>query len=267
MTVSRDLFPELVRLCTNLIEYGRRVTCGAEYDPSLDFPVMCLLHLSRQCDHMHGILKMRAHPDGVLIARSMLEGYFLLLWAHQDHNRARAWRAFALVHDWRTALRRRAAGDPEPLKAAPDLVRRLNEEGERFLKPKRCLSELESWNDPFYNDWLCGKKIRDIAKEIDALPIYKGFYASVSGWHHWDIGSLAAVVERTDKGLVYRGANDRDVLAAYITGARVLRNVVEIASSQVSADAASDAPGVLRECDEWFGRNENSLQAIIATGG
>ena len=95
-----------------LVGMVHEIVVSAEYldDDHLGFMALCFL--VRQTNHIQSIVKLIPNRDSILIARSMVEGLYQLLWAAQEPTkRPLKWRVFAYVHDWRLLQKKIACGE------------------------------------------------------------------------------------------------------------------------------------------------------------
>ncbi len=67
-----------------------------------DFGFMAMQFLYKQVQHAEALLMLEPRRDAGLIARTMIDGLYQLLWTtHDAETRARRWRSFSIIHDWR----------------------------------------------------------------------------------------------------------------------------------------------------------------------
>lgn len=67
-----------------------------------DFGFMAMQFLYKQIQHAEALLMLEPRRDAGLIARTMIDGLYQLLWTtHDPETRARCWRSFSIIHDWR----------------------------------------------------------------------------------------------------------------------------------------------------------------------
>jgi hypothetical protein len=67
-----------------------------------DFGFMTIQFLFKQIQHAESLLRLVPRRDAGLIARTMIDGLYKLLWASRAHEeRAKLWRSFSVIHDWR----------------------------------------------------------------------------------------------------------------------------------------------------------------------
>jgi hypothetical protein len=76
---------------------------------------MAAQFLYKQMQHAQSVLDLVPRRDASLIARTMIEGLYQLLWTSQSaEERAKRWRSFAIMHDWRLIQGRLREGLPVP---------------------------------------------------------------------------------------------------------------------------------------------------------
>ena len=160
---------------------------------------MGLCFLNRQLEHCHTLLRLAPHRDSALVARSMLEGLCLLLWASKDKNRALQWRAFAYVHDFRMANSRAVTGQAPDTARDAAIGRGLDEYGHLFLTKKARHAKGQSQRlpeDPYCKDWRAGVTLKDAAYEVGAEQLYEELYAPLSDWAHWGTSGFGSALAR-----------------------------------------------------------------------
>ena len=78
-----------------------------------DLGFMAIQFLYKQMQHAESVLLLIPRRDAGLIARTMLDGLYQLLWTtHSPGDRARRWRSFSAIYDWRLIQRRLHEGVP-----------------------------------------------------------------------------------------------------------------------------------------------------------
>ena len=121
---------------------------------------MVLVFFSKQSEHLESLLALtESHPsrDTALVARSMLEGLAQLLWAHQQpEERAKRWKAYAFVADWRLLRQKDEAGERTDPHTRNFIQEGLQRYGDLFLtkKAKRAKQAGQPLPfDPYHDAW------------------------------------------------------------------------------------------------------------------
>jgi len=191
---------------------------------------MTIQFLYKQMHHAESLLSLVPRRDAGLIARTMIEGLYQLLWAsHAPEERARLWRSFSIIHDWRLIQARLKEGIP----VDEEIIRRnsagLREFGDlhRIKKPKPDSS------DPYHKNWRGGVKLSDMAA-IDGRELYDGPYAELSDWEHWGLSGIGEAISRENNRVTVSSNSDhvagRSLLAAF----QCLFQTLEVADAHLS---------------------------------
>ena len=129
-------------------------------------------------------------------------------------ERAKRWRSFAIIHDWRIIQGRLKEGI-----AVDETDIRKNEAGikvfgelHRLKKPK-----LNS-SDPYHKTWHGGVSLADMANVV-GRELYDGPYAELSDWEHWGVSGIGEGISRKDNHVVVNTNSERvaglSLLAAF----------------------------------------------------
>ncbi len=194
---------DLVRICRETIE----LTPLVEED---SFGFLLFSYLLKQIQHTETLLVLPTNRDSWLVARSMLEAYFQLLYiASNDPKKlAEQWRAFVWVSDWRKLQRKKSNGAIiEPSQMA-DIERGLQKYAHLFLTPKAAKAKANSApmpRDPYSHTWI-GMGVRDIfyslcdkGVETDAIDMFYSVYGYFSEWHHSSVSGTGRAIVRNEK--------------------------------------------------------------------
>ncbi len=196
----------LVEFCNRIINLADSLTnIKIHHEDNIGFIGMCFL--SKQIDHLKAIVKLTPSKDTQLIARSMIEGMCQLFWADKDEMRAIRWRAFASINDWRSMEKSIRKGQAIPENQRIEVNSRLEQYENIFIKPK--YKELKSEGktiprDPYHYNWRCRISIKSICKDVGASDLYDQLYGSYSDWHHWGVGSLGLMLEKSEQRISYQ---------------------------------------------------------------
>lgn len=213
---QRESMRERIR---ELLAITGSITDQVEISSDDDFALMALCYLSKQVDHARAILLLGDSPDTVLIVRAMLEGLVQLKWAAQEPAaRAKKWRDFASVHNWRALRALMAQGEMVDSSVAHQIRQALEATGEAFLKRTRPLPVVSDaqQGDPFHPSWVC-MKTDQIFKAVDGEALY-AIYKSFSDWQHWSIGGIGRSLVPSANGIDYTAhENGWDLAALALT--------------------------------------------------
>src|SRR5258708_17187554 len=126
-----------------------------------DFGFMTAQFLYKQMQHAQSVLDLVPRRDAGLVARTMIDGLYQLLWTSQEaEERARRWRSFAIIHDWRLIQGRLRVGFPVPEAEVSRNAAGLKEFGNlhRIKNPNS--------TDPYHRNWRGGVKLSDMANSL-----------------------------------------------------------------------------------------------------
>lgn len=195
-----------------------------------DFGFMTIQFLYKQIQHAESILSLLPGRDAGLIARTMIDGLYQLLWAFQaPEQRARLWRSFSVVHDWRLIQGRLEEGIP-----VQDTELRRNEASlklfgdlHRLKKPK------PNSSDPYHRTWHGGVKLSDMA-DVVGRELYDGPYAELSDWEHWGVSGIGESITREKDRATVNSNSDRVAGLALLAAFQCLLQTLEVADAQLS---------------------------------
>lgn len=157
-----------------------------------DFGFMTIHFLYKQMQHAESILALVPRRDAGLIARTMIDGLYQILWTCQaPDERARRWRSFAAVHDWRLIQGR--LGEGLPVKQSD--IRATNARLNAFSVPHRLKKPKANSPDPYYKRWYGGVTLADMA-DVVGRDLYDGPYAELSDWEHWGVSGIGESITK-----------------------------------------------------------------------
>lgn len=174
------------------------------------FGFMAYSFCTKQIEHAKSLLALvsaKRFVDTLIIGRSLLEGMALLIWASSNKDeRARKWRAFVFVSDYRLAMEQVAKGQNIEIEARNNMIAGLTEFGVPFLKKGKELI-IDFVTDNFKSGWVLDdedKRIftEDYFREIGADLNY-GIYLDMSDWIHWNVRGLGLNLVRNGDYLSY----------------------------------------------------------------
>ena len=179
------------------------------YDEADHLAFMSLSFVSKQIDHLKTIrilVDMGQHKDAELIARSMIEGLFLLLWVtHDPSTRPLLWRSYAIVEDFRLMRKKEQAGETIDSSHKQNIDEQLNIYGSQFFTNKARTAQKEGLplpQDPYRKNWT-GKTIREICEEVEGVNLYEKIYCETSEWIHWTPRGLGSAIRRKGEMVHY----------------------------------------------------------------
>jgi len=184
--------PTLRDYVTQAATLARDSNSPINCEESDHFGLMSLTFLSRQIDHAESVLLLVPRRDAVLIARTMLDGLYQILWAYGDPaERGFRWRAFAIEEDRQKSIEEA-----------------LSEYGSMFLRDKA--KNGEQMADPYHWTWHCGKRLRSLAVQVEGASSYDEVYSDMSDWEHWGVGGMGSAISRPEDGLVTFNSSSPD---------------------------------------------------------
>lgn len=218
-----------------LLAVARGMTDRVEIKRDDDFALMALCYLSKQIDHAQSVIMLGESPDTVLIVRAMLEGLCQLKWAAQTREaRAKRWRDFVWVHDWRALRARMAQGEPCDVAVVATIQEGLDEFGSTFLKEGRTVpvDVNVQQGDPFHPSWTCTGVDR-IFGAVGGEALY-AVYKSFSDWQHWSMGGIGRSLSPSPDGMNYLARDSRWELAALALTFQCLWETAELVNGHLN---------------------------------
>lgn len=211
----------------------QRIVGPVKYQETDHLGFMVLFFLSKQQTHARSILTLEGSRDALLIARSMIEGLFLLLWAERSPaDRALQWRGMSLVHDWRQLRAAREAGRSFDAAKWSETVERLQEHESLLLTSKAMAARARGEPlpaDPYHRRWP-PLPFKEVAKEVGSLVLYDGLYGHLAAYHHWEVAGLTGSLKRGENTVQYSGANPVDETTSLICAISCLSQTAQIAN-------------------------------------
>lgn len=140
------LFRDQARMILALADESSRGVSVREDD---DFGFMAMQFLYKQIQHAESLLTLEPRRDAGLIARTVIDGLYQLLWtSHDPEARAQRWRSFSIIHDWRLIQGRLREGIPVEKSAIENNGESLNAFGNLHIKKPKLGS-----SDPYHRKW------------------------------------------------------------------------------------------------------------------
>lgn len=215
------------------------------FKESDDFGFMCISFFFKQVDHYQSVLKLvqfNQGSDATIIARVMLEGLHYLLWASSmPGKRARDWRSYALVSDYKLLLKNQTMEKFELYEAT--IRSRIKEECSQFLTSAGKKSiEAESMLDEssFRAKWLVddnGKTIpiEGIFTELESKDLLE-LYSEMCDWVHWNPRGIGTKIERKESYILFLENPPNDAATALAAGFQSLYQLMEMVNQHFSLE-------------------------------
>jgi len=218
-----------------------------------DFGFMTIQFLCKQIQHAESVLTLVPRRDAGLIARTMIDGLYKLLWVSQaPEERARLWRSFSIITDWRLIQGRMGIGIPvdgedirrteAALKALGDLHRRK--------KPR------PNSSDPYNKFWYGDVKLSEMA-DLDNRELYDGPYTELSDWEHWGVSGIGDSIARQGSRIVVDSNSDRIAGHSLLAAFQCLLHTLAVTDAHLSLNIA----GVIQNLGENFRKTLDSFYA------
>jgi len=243
--------PFLIEQVKKVLALADSVSRSITIQENDDFGFMTIQFLYKQIQHAESVLALVPRRDTGLIARTMIDGLYKLRWTSQDPGvRAKLWRSFAIIRDWRLMQGRLKIGIPvdesdiRRNEAALKTVDSLH----RLKKPK------PNSPDPYQKRWHGGVTLSDMADAVDR-ELYDGSYTELSDWEHWGVSGIGdSIARKNDIAVTDTNSNriaDLPLLAAF----QCLSTTLEIADIHLSlniGDAIRTLAGDFRKTLDSF---------------
>lgn len=216
ITKAKNDLPKLREFANQLILIVNDMLQKAiPYNETDHLAFMSLCFVSKQVDHLKSICLLvdaGQHKDAVLIARSMIEGMYLLLWAAQNFvTRPLLWRSYAYVEDLRLMNKKEQMGEKIVPSEKTALLTQLKKYGPQFYTKEAQKSQSDNRplpDKPYRKTW-SGKTVADISKEVKGQLLYEEIYKEMSTWIHWSPRGIGTSIRRGSQEVLYvREASD-----------------------------------------------------------
>ncbi|MGD0566777.1 MAG: DUF5677 domain-containing protein [Candidatus Sulfotelmatobacter sp.] len=189
-----------------------------------DFGFMTIQFLFKQIQHAESVLHLVPRRDAGLIARTMIDGLYKLLWASREHEeRAKLWRSFSVIHDWRMIQARLKEGI-----AVDDKDIHKNEAGLKEFGILHFKNPKPNSPDPYNKYWHGRVKLSDMA-EVDCRQLYDGPYSELSDWEHWGLEGIGNSIEREHNRIIVNTDSDRITGVALLAAFQCLFETLRVA--------------------------------------
>jgi len=237
MTTTRETYPAFRRtlrqLCATLADALENV----RFSDSDDAALMALVFAAKQLDHAKALLLLGSHPDCALVCRSMLEGLVQLKWAlASPQERARRWRVFSLVTDWRLTRQLQAEGITLDRSQVADVEARLAQIGDELLtaKARKCRDAgTRLPDDPYIRTWH-GTSLKDIFEAVRGQALYQWPYREFAAWHHWGPDALGQALRRRGRRLHYSPQRRRYDAGVLVVAFQCVYETAQVVDQQLA---------------------------------
>jgi len=208
---AKGVMPTLLRFADQVGAFTNEVFAMDilhDWDNGAD--IMALSFVTKQREHLRSIrvlIAAKQHRDGLLIARTMIEGRARLLWAFRDTpERTDQWLWFCAILDWRRMLDLEAKGVRVDPVAKAELAELVRKHGPSYLSPRvrKELAQAEANGkeyrlpeDPWDYKWT-DTKVSEMFGEVQGDRMYRGAYGHSSEWVHWGPQSVLGAFELGD---------------------------------------------------------------------
>lgn len=238
-----------------LSELANEIVESAQCLDNDDLGIMSLCFLRRQIHHVQSVDTLFPNRDIILIARSMIEGLYLLLWAAQiPTERPLKWRAFAYVHSWRLQqdeIKRGESINPEQQKSTE---MGLQEYGKLFYVKKAKLAVEKGTalpTDPYHKTWTCGTPLSTICSSVEAYDTYKTIYSSFSDWHHWGTAGIGETLSLIDDKVIFYSSSSSKSATALAMVFQCLLQTMELTNEHLSLAKELQISKIRDEYIKW----------------
>jgi hypothetical protein len=234
--------PFLKDLVQKLLALADQSAKGIPIKEEDDFGFMTAQFLYKQMQHAQSVLDLIPRRDAGLVARTMIEGLYQLLWTSlAAEERARRWRSFSVVHDWRLIQGRLREGI-----AVPEGEIRRNEAG---LKQFGNLHRTNKPNlDPYHQNWRGGIRLSNMADSL-GRELYDGPYAELSDWEHWGVNGIGDSISRQGRHITINPYSDRVADQSLLAAFQCLLQTLEVADAHLSLNITENIRTLEEEYD------------------
>ena len=167
------------------------------HDPMIEtnFHQMCYSFLKKQINHAISVKKLDDNYDTSIIARSMLECMFTLLWTthESDEERTILWNDYRHVYNFKKLLQ----DNPINMNDLSSEERKIRKKFEEYIKkyhPKKfdSIDHATLKNNKFNFSWH-KTSIYEMANDVEGEDLYLQHYFEFSEWTHSTISGACKV--------------------------------------------------------------------------
>ncbi|HEY4355907.1 MAG TPA: DUF5677 domain-containing protein [Acidobacteriaceae bacterium] len=234
MTGSQKMFvrdprelPFLREQAQRILELADKSSRGISLREDDDFGFMAIQFLYKQIQHVESVLRLIPSRDAGLVSRTMIEGLYQLLWTYRaPEERAKRWRSFSIILDWRLIQRRLREG----IHVDDSDIRRTDEGIRNFGSLHQMNKPKPNSTDPYYKNWRGGVTVSDMA-DIVGRELYEGPYAELSDWEHWGVSGIGDAIVRDNDHVTINPDSERVSDLALLAAFQCLFQSLEIVNS------------------------------------
>jgi hypothetical protein len=189
-----------------------------------DFGFMAIHFLYKQMDHAESVQILAPRRDCSLVARSMIDGLYQLLWTYQEATeRARRWRSFSIINDWRLIQEQLSMG----LEADESAKRRTEAGLNEFGAIHRTKKAANSSQDPFHKTWHGSIRLPDMASLV-GRDLYDHVYTDLSDWEHWGVRGIGDAISRKGNQILFTSNSERIACQSLAVAFQCLIQILEV---------------------------------------
>jgi uncharacterized protein DUF5677 len=201
---------------------------------------MAAQFLYKQMQHAQSVLDLVPRRDASLIARTMIEGLYQLLWTSQSaEERAKRWRSFAIMHDWRLIQGRLREGLPVPEAEVRRNAAGIKQFGNLHRKNPNS-------PDPYHRNWRGGVQLSDMANSL-GRELYDPPYDEFSDWQHWGVNGIGDSISRQDGHITINPDSGRVAEQSLLAAFQCLLQTLEVADAHLSLGITENIQAIYEE--------------------
>lgn len=190
-----ERFPELNRLAAELLAIcDRMISERPTSERGDNLRYMAYFFFYKQITHLRSLLTLGWSQDTVLIARSMLEGWTMLLAGCEQAGFAEKWRFFYTVENWQRLQKERSAQRTVDPAIAQAVEEQFKERQHLYKLPEPDIQteakKHRKWLKNPYQKELLISGIADLFQKAGHGYVYDAVYREFCGWHHWNTRSI-----------------------------------------------------------------------------
>ncbi len=254
--------PRLIQFADKLIKLADATTRQANFGENDHLALMSLCFVCKQIEHLKSIIilsESRQYRDAGLIARSMIEGLCILLWAaRKPQERPLQWKSYAWVEDYKLMLKKEKAGE----KIDPATKARIKEQlpiyGAYFLKNKKNqINSLHLSSDLYRNKWI-DQSVYEVCKEVEGDLLYEAIYRETSQWIHWTIRGMSSAIRRNDSTFRYINTSEDMGATALASGFQSLFQSAKLLNGHMKLGFDNKLENIREEYADFHKKNQMS---------
>jgi hypothetical protein len=258
-----DAIPNLVKFADELTKITDAMTQQAEFNEMDHLALMCLCFVSKQEEHLKSVrilAESRQYRDAGLIARSMIEGLCILLWAaRKPQERPFQWKSYAWIEDYRLMLVKEKSGEKVDPAIKSRVIEQLRIYGPNFLKPKYMKKQSNHSSlpiDPYRTKWI-DENVYEICKEVEGDLLYEKIYRETSQWIHWTIKGLSSAIYRDDLTYKYINTSADMGATALASGFQALFESARLLDTHLNLGFSDKLENIFTKYADFHNHNSN----------